>query len=204
MKTIGTKTVKIVIASTTIAAVLAGTAIFAIKSAAPVEEFKTEQTISSSDLVEEYDNVKNQVLVALTKDNYEEAKTAIKDGEKKLSSDSRFKEFKTEVDKVTKAYDLIKANLNKPSQDWAPTLAELESVQGDDILVNKAKALISQIKAQSADAVKEKEEEIEPFGPDNPLDMTDIPIVDGLNANVGMGTIYPMSKRGNLVPIIKE
>ena len=204
MKTIGTKTVKIVIASTTIAAVLAGTAIFAIKSAAPVEEFKTEQTISSSDLVEEYDNVKNQVLVALAKDSYEEAKTAIKDGEKKLSSDSRFKEFKTEVDKVTKAYDLIKTNLNKPSQDWAPTLAELESVQGDDILVNKAKALISQIKAQSADAVKEKEEEIEPFGPDNPIDMTGIPIVDGLNANVGMGTIYPMSKRGNLVPIIKE
>lgn len=204
MKTIGTKTVKIVIASTTIAAVLAGTAIFVINSAAPVEEFKTEQTISSSDLVEEYDNVKNQVLVALAKDNYEAAKTAIKDGEKKLSSDSRFKEFKTEVDKVTKAYDLIKVNLNKPNQDWAPTLTELESVQGDDILVNKAKALISQIKAQSADAVKEKEEEIEPFGPDNPIDMTDIPIVDGLNANVGMGTIYPMSKRGNLVPIIKE
>ena len=209
MKTIGTKTVKIVIASTTIAAVLAGTAIFAINSAAPVEEFKTEQTISSSDLVEEYDNVKNQVLVALAKDDYEGVKTAIKDGEKKLSSDSRFKEFKTEVDKVTKAYDLIKANLNKPSQDWAPTLAELESVQGDDILVNKAKALISQIKAQSASAVKEKEEayekaELEPFGPDNPIDMTDIPIVDGLNANVGMGTIYPMSKRGNLVPIIKE
>lgn len=209
MKTIGTKTIKIVTASIAIAAVLSGTAIFAIKSAAPKEEFKTEQTISSSDLVEEYENVKNQVLVALTKDDFEEVKRAIKDGEKKLSADSRFKEFKTEVDKVTKAYDLIKTNLNKPSQDWAPTLTELESVKGDDILVNKAKALINQIKVQSAAAVKEKEEaeekaELEPFGPDNPIDMTDIPIVDGLNANVGMGTIYPMSKRGNLVPIIKD